>query len=58
MSTYNIVAATSENTVVTAYEPVKQRSDSYQSEAALQLLPQLEVPLERRTDKWKDDGAN
>ena len=36
MSNYNIVAATTENTVVTAYEPVKNRSDSYQSEAALE----------------------
>ncbi len=36
MSNYNIVAATTENTVVTSYEPVKNRSDSYQSEAALE----------------------
>lgn len=36
MSYFNIVAATSENTVVTSYEPVKNRSDSYQSEAALE----------------------
>lgn len=36
MSQYNIVAATTENTVVTSYEPVKKRSDSYQSEAALE----------------------
>lgn len=36
MSSYNIVAATTENTVVTSYEPVKNRSDSYQSEAALE----------------------
>ena len=36
MSYFNIVAATTENTVVTAYEPVKNRSDSYQSEAALE----------------------
>jgi type I restriction enzyme R subunit len=33
---FNIVAETSENTVVTEYEPVKARSDSYQSEAALE----------------------
>jgi len=33
---YNIVAATNENTVVTEYEPVKKRSDQYQSEAALE----------------------
>jgi len=33
---FNIVAQTSENTVVTEYEPVKARSDSYQSEAALE----------------------
>ena len=36
MLSYNIVAATTENTVVTSYEPVKNRSDSYQSEAALE----------------------
>jgi len=33
---FNIVAETSENTVVTEYEPVKARSDSYQSEATLE----------------------
>ena len=31
MSYFNIVAATNENTVVTEYEPVKVRSDTYQS---------------------------
>lgn len=36
MGTYNLIAATSENTVVTEYEPVTARSDSYQSEAALE----------------------
>ena len=36
MPYFNIVAATSENTVVTEYEPVKARSDSYQSEAELE----------------------
>ncbi len=36
MAYFNIVAETSEDTVVTEYEPVKQRSDSYQSEAALE----------------------
>ena len=36
MSTYNIIAATTEDTVVTSYEPAKKRSDSYQSEAALE----------------------
>ena len=36
MSFFNIVAATTENTVVASYEPVKNRSDSYQSEAALE----------------------
>lgn len=36
MPFFNIVAATSENTVVTEYEPVQARSDSYQSEAALE----------------------
>lgn len=36
MNGYRIIAATTENTVVTSYEPVKNRSDSYQSEAALE----------------------
>ena len=36
MNSFNIIAATTENTVVTSYEPVKNRSDSYQSEAALE----------------------
>ena len=36
MSYFNIVAQTTENTVVTEYEPVKSRSDSYQSEAELE----------------------
>ena len=36
MPYFNIVAETNENTVVTEYEPVKQRSDSYQSEAELE----------------------
>ena len=36
MSYFNIVAETNENTVVTEYEPVKARSDSYQSEAELE----------------------
>ena len=36
MSYFNIVAATSENTVVTEYESVKNRSENYQSEAALE----------------------
>lgn len=36
MPYFNIVAETSENTVVTEYEPVTKRSDSYQSEAALE----------------------
>lgn len=36
MSYFNIVAQTTENTVVTEYEPVKTHSDSYQSEAALE----------------------
>lgn len=36
MSYFNIVAATSENTVVTEYEPVKVRSNNYQSEAELE----------------------
>ena len=36
MPYFNIVAETSDNTVVTEYEPVKKCSDSYQSEAALE----------------------
>ena len=36
MPYFNIVAQTSENTVVTEYEPVKAKSDSYQSEAELE----------------------
>ena len=36
MPYFNIVAETNQNTVVTEYEPVKARADSYQSEAALE----------------------
>ena len=36
MSTYNIVAATNESTVVAEYVPEASRSDAYQSEAALE----------------------
>lgn len=36
MSYFNIVAQTTENTVVTEYEPVSKRAESYQSEAALE----------------------
>ena len=36
MGTYNIVLSTNESTVVTEYEPQTKRSDSYQSEAALE----------------------
>ena len=36
MPYFNIVAETNQNTVVTKYEPVKSRSDSYESEAALE----------------------
>ena len=36
MPYFNIVAETNQNTVVTSYEPVPQRSDAYQSEAALE----------------------
>lgn len=36
MPYFNIIAETSENTVVTEYEPVKVRSINYQSEAALE----------------------
>ena len=36
MSKYNLVMETSTSTVVTEYEPLKKKSDSYQSEAALE----------------------
>ncbi len=36
MPYFNIVAETNQNTVVTEYEPVRARADSYQSEAALE----------------------
>ena len=36
MSQYNIIVSTSEATVVSEYEPLQVRSDSYQSEAALE----------------------
>ncbi|XBG90383.1 type I restriction endonuclease subunit R [Enterococcus cecorum] len=36
MSYFNIIAQTTENTVVTEYEPVKKRSGNYQSEATLE----------------------
>ena len=36
MSYFNIIAQTTENTVITEYEPVKTRSGNYQSEAALE----------------------
>ena len=36
MPYFNIVAETNQNTVVTEYEPVKRRSEQYQSEAALE----------------------
>lgn len=58
MSQYNVIAATTENTVVTSYEPVKKRSDSYQSESALekefvQLLTQQGygyLPIHKESD--------
>ncbi len=36
MPYFNVVAETTESTVVTAYEPVKRRAESYQSEAELE----------------------
>ena len=36
MPYFNIVAQTNEDTVVTEYEPVKQKANSYQSEAELE----------------------
>ena len=55
MPFFNIVAATNENTVVTEYEPVKARSDSYQSEAELEkefirLLRSAAIVDESRTN--------
>jgi len=50
MPYFNIVTATSENTVVTEYEPVAVRSDSYQSEAALEQ----EFTHPRKNHRWVD----
>ena len=36
MSTYNIIAASNESTVVAEYTPESSRSDSFQSEATLE----------------------
>ena len=36
MSKYNMVVSTPETTVVSSYEPISSKSDSYQSEAALE----------------------
>ena len=36
MSIYNIIAASNESTVVAEYTPESSRSDSFQSEAALE----------------------
>lgn len=36
MPSFNVVAETTENTVVTEYEPVKRRAEHYQSEAELE----------------------
>ncbi|WP_304402059.1 hypothetical protein, partial [uncultured Dubosiella sp.] len=36
MINIDLIAATSENTVVTEYTPIKRRSESYQSEADLE----------------------
>ena len=36
MSNYNVVMEIEDSTVVTEYEPVKKRSDAYQSEAELE----------------------
>ena len=37
MSYFNIIAETSENTVITEYKPMGARADAYQSEAALEV---------------------
>ena len=36
MSKYNVVMEMNDSTVVTEYEPIKKKSDSYQSEQALE----------------------
>lgn len=36
MAYFNIIAETSENTVVTEYKPLPKKSDAYQSEAELE----------------------
>ncbi len=36
MPDYNVIASTTEDTVVAQYEPAPRRSESYQSEAALE----------------------
>ena len=36
MTNYNLIASTTESTVVAEYTPQAQRSESYQSEAALE----------------------
>ena len=36
MNAYNIVAQSTESTVVTEYKPQEKRSEAYQSEAALE----------------------
>ena len=36
MSKYNVVMETENSTVVAEYEPIKNKSDNYQSEAALE----------------------
>lgn len=57
MPYFNIVAETNKNTVVTEYEPVNARSDSYQSEASLErefirlLCEQGYVYLQIHTEK-------
>ena len=61
MPFFNIVAASNENTVVTEYEPVKARSDSYQSEADLEkeLIRRLgELGYEYLTIHKEDDLRN
>ena len=58
MQAFNVIATTTEDTVVAQYEPAKKRSDSYQSEAALerefiQLLTQqgyAYLPIHQEAD--------
>ena len=61
MNKYNVVMEMNDSTVVTEYEPIKRKSDSYQSEQALEnefirLLTEQGydyLELIRNDDTWK-----